>query len=99
MEINARARAFRLIGITSIVQGHRLCALMGVLALVYVLCVLAGEKVKERVCPATGRLRKSQFRRGLEILHRVAVMILAWQSWGNQLQFKRQQGFILGEIQ
>ena len=58
---------------TRMTQEHRLCALLGVLALVYLVCVRAGQVVAEEVCKTTGRLRKSLFRRGCERMHRVAL--------------------------
>ena len=66
---------------TRMTQEHRLCALLGVLALVYLVCVQAGQRVAdsrserraEETCKSTGRLRKSLFRRGLEQMHRVAL--------------------------
>jgi hypothetical protein len=56
-----------------ITQEHRLCALLGVLAVVYLVCVRAGQVVAEETCKSTGRLRKSLFKRGLERMHRVAL--------------------------
>ena len=66
---------------TRMTQGHRLCALLGVLALVYLVCVRAGQRIAdsrserraEETCKSTGRLRKSLFRRGFEQMHRVAL--------------------------
>lgn len=58
---------------TRITEPHRLSALLGILALAYLLCIRAGQAVAEQVGATTGRLRKSVFRRGLERLHRVAI--------------------------
>ena len=58
---------------TRMTQEHRLCALLGVLTIVYLVCVRAGQLTCEEICKSTGRLRKSLFKRGLERMHRVAL--------------------------
>jgi hypothetical protein len=83
-----KERGFDLEG-TRVTQGHRLSALLGLLSLAYLWCVNAGQSLPESVCSATGRLRKSVFRCGFEVVHRVAVGLVkqadAWQ-WEHALR-------------
>jgi hypothetical protein len=64
---------------TRIVDSRRLGNLLGVLALVHVLCLRAGEEVKQQICRSTNRLRKSVARCGMEVLR-----ICAWMSYARK---------------
>ncbi len=61
---------------TRISQTHRLCLLLGVLTLAYLVCVRAGQGIVQETCKATNRLRKSVPRSGLDLMHRVALFFL-----------------------
>ncbi len=68
---------------TRVTQAHRLSALVGLLTLGYLWCVCAGRAVPAQICPSLGRLRQSLSRRGLDLLHRVAMSLvrppMQWQ--------------------
>lgn len=61
---------------TRVILPDRLCRLLGLLALAYLVCVCIGEGIPESVCKATNRLRKSVVRRGLEVAHRVSLWLV-----------------------
>lgn len=61
---------------TRVILPDRLCRLLGLLALAYLVCVRIGQGIPESVCKSTKRLRKSVARRGLEVAHRVSVWLV-----------------------
>ncbi len=74
---------------TRVTEPHRLWALLGLLTLGYLWCVCAGQALPEHVCGCLGRLRQSVFRRGLDLVHQVALGMARpsdrWQ-WEHALQ-------------
>jgi hypothetical protein len=58
---------------TRVTDAHRLSVLLGLLALGYLWCVCAGQALPERVSRSLGRSRQSACRRGLDLVHRVAL--------------------------
>jgi hypothetical protein len=58
---------------TRVTDPHRLSVLLGLLAVGYLWCVRAGQALPERVSLSLGRLRKSACRRGLDLVHQVAL--------------------------
>lgn len=61
---------------TRVILPDRLCRLLGLLTLAYLVCVRIGQGIPESVCQSTKRLRKSVARRGLEVAHRVSIWLL-----------------------
>lgn len=61
---------------TRVILPDRLCRLLGLLALAYLICVRIGLGTLEEVCKTTERLRKSVSRRGLELAHRVSLWLV-----------------------
>ena len=70
---------------TRVTDPHRLSVLLGLLALGYLWCVCAGQALPDQVSRSLGRSRKSVCRRGLDLVHRVALGLVrqpeTWQ-WG-----------------
>jgi hypothetical protein len=65
---------------TRVTSPARLCRLFGLLSLAYVICVGLGHDITAVVCKSTRRARKSVFRRGLQVAHRVALCLLGAPS-------------------
>jgi len=77
---------------TRVTEPDRLSVLIGLLALAYLWCVCAGQGLPERVSNSLGRLRQSVSRRGLDLVHQVALGLVRqpeqWQ-WEHLLRCLR----------